>query len=79
MRDHGAEPVLDLSLDNLESNLESVIRELRTVMKESIAEGGQYTVDLSRWSSSTVTFALSFRNGNVPELGDEFNIGSTRG
>jgi hypothetical protein len=48
MRDHGAEPVLDPSSDDLESKLESIIRELRTVMKESIAEGGQYAVDLTR-------------------------------
>jgi hypothetical protein len=41
MRDHGAEPVLDFSSDDLESKLESIIRELRNVLKDSILEGGK--------------------------------------
>ncbi len=40
MRDHGAEPTLDFNTENLEGNLESIIRELRNVLKDSIAEGG---------------------------------------
>jgi hypothetical protein len=41
MRDHGAEPVLDFTSNNLESNVESIIRELRNVLKDSIGEGGK--------------------------------------
>jgi hypothetical protein len=40
MRDLGAEPILDFSSNNLESNVESIIRELRNVLKDSIVEGG---------------------------------------
>lgn len=40
MRTHGAEPVLDFSTENLEGNVEAIIRELRNVLKESIPEGG---------------------------------------
>jgi len=40
MRDLGGEPILDFSSDNLESNVESIIRELRNVLKDSIVEGG---------------------------------------
>ncbi len=41
MRDHGAELVLDFSSDDLENKVESIIRELRNVLKDSIPEGGK--------------------------------------
>ena len=41
MRDHGAEPVLDFNSENLQGNVESIIRELRNVLKDSIVEGGK--------------------------------------
>jgi hypothetical protein len=41
MRDHGAEPILDFNSESIEGNLESIIRELRNVLKDSIAEGGK--------------------------------------
>ncbi len=41
MRDHGGEPTLDFNSENLEGDLESIIRELRNVLKDSIAEGGK--------------------------------------
>lgn len=40
MRDHGAELVLDFSSNEVESKVESIIRELHNVLKESISEGG---------------------------------------
>jgi hypothetical protein len=39
MRDLGAEPILDFSSNNLENNVESIIRELRNVLRDSIVEG----------------------------------------
>jgi hypothetical protein len=41
MRDHGAELVLDFGSDDLENKVESIIRELRNVLKDSIVEGGK--------------------------------------
>jgi len=41
MRDHGAEPILDFSSENCESDVESIIRELRNVLKDPIVEGGE--------------------------------------
>ena len=40
MHDHGGQLELDFSNDDLESKLESIICELRNVLKESILEGG---------------------------------------
>lgn len=40
MRDHGVEMTLDFSSEDVESKVETIIRELRNVMKESISEGG---------------------------------------
>ncbi len=41
MRDHGAQLELDFSTDDLESKVESIIRELRNVLKETTVEGGK--------------------------------------
>jgi hypothetical protein len=46
MRDHGAQPILDFSSENLESDVESIIRELRNVLKDSIVEGGKELIFL---------------------------------
>ncbi|CAF3683832.1 unnamed protein product [Rotaria socialis] len=40
MCDHGADPVLDVSSEDLESRVEAIIRELRRVLKDSFLEGG---------------------------------------
>ena len=73
MRDHGAEPVLDFASGDLESKVESIIRELQNAIKDSIPEGGRF----ERLSFARPNDRLS-RNGNVLELGDEFDSTHTR-
>ena len=41
MHDHGGQPELDFSTDDLESKVESIIRELRNVLKDSLLESGK--------------------------------------
>jgi Ribonuclease G/E len=41
VRDHGGQIDLDTIDGELESKVETVIRELRNVLKEAIAEGGK--------------------------------------
>ena len=41
MRDHGGQPEFDFTSPELENKVESIIRELRNVLKESISEGGR--------------------------------------
>jgi len=41
MRDHGGQPDLDIVSGELENKLEGIIRELRTVLKDTIPEGGK--------------------------------------
>lgn len=38
MHDHGVETVFNFSSEDLESNVESIIHELRNVLKDSIVE-----------------------------------------
>lgn len=58
MRDHGAEQlVLDFSSDDVESKLDSIIRETRNILKESIPEGGS---TYRKSKQNKVTFSVSF-------------------
>ena len=41
MRDHGGQPEFDFTSAELENKVESIVRELRNVLKESIPEGGR--------------------------------------
>lgn len=72
MRDHGAEQlVLDFSSDDVESKLDSIIRESRNILKESVPEGG------STFRKQKQNDVFVRRNGNVFTFGDEFNFART--
>ncbi len=47
MRDHGSQSESDVGTGELESKVESIIRELRNVLKETIPEGGKQRIFLS--------------------------------
>jgi hypothetical protein len=61
VRDHGGQLELDFSTDDLESKVESIIRELRNVLKETTAEGGERKIIFLLQK----IICLINRNGNV--------------
>jgi hypothetical protein len=71
MRDHGGQPDLDIVSGELENKLDVIIRELRNVLKETIAEGGKRKIYLFIKKKRK---SLIIRNGNVSLFGNEFNF-----
>ncbi|CAF0871203.1 unnamed protein product [Rotaria sordida] len=78
MRDHGAEPVLDFSSEDLESKVESIIRELRNVLKDSLLESDMemflnsvmsliLVVPEDKINRPILNFSEAIVNANLPE------------
>ena len=74
MRDHGSQLNLDVGTGELEGKVESIIGELRNVLKEAIPEGGKGRMLPSKRKAWCM--CVCYRNGNVSKLGDELD--STR-
>lgn len=69
MRDHGAEPVLDFASDDVESKVESIIRELRNAIKDSIPEGGRFAWhSSSAWSKTIARLEMEMFLNSVMSL-----------
>ncbi|CAF3891899.1 unnamed protein product [Rotaria magnacalcarata] len=78
MRDHGADPVLDVSSEDLESRVESIVRELRHVLKDSFLEGEMemflnsvmsliLVVPEDKINRPVLNFSEATVNANLPE------------
>ncbi|CAF1180686.1 unnamed protein product [Rotaria sordida] len=78
MHDHGGQPELDFSTDDLESKVESIIRELRNVLKETIPEGEMemflnsvmsliLLVPEDKINRPILNFSEAIINANLPE------------
>ncbi|CAF4331002.1 unnamed protein product [Rotaria socialis] len=78
MCDHGADPVLDVSSEDLESRVEAIIRELRRVLKDSFLEGEMemflnsvmsliLIVPEDKLNRPVLNFSEAIVNANLPE------------
>ncbi|CAF3705418.1 unnamed protein product [Rotaria sp. Silwood1] len=78
MHDHGGQPELDFSTDDLESKVESILRELRNVLKETIPEGEMemflnsimsliLLVPEDKINRPILNFSEAIINANLPE------------
>ncbi|CAF1113174.1 unnamed protein product [Rotaria magnacalcarata] len=78
MHDHGGQPELDFSTNDFESKIESIIRELRNVLKETIAEGEMemflnsvmsliLLVPEDKINRPILNFSEAIINANLPE------------